>query len=235
MLLTYVFSGLVQVSGNTVTKLPDFTNLQSELSKISPQGVQMNSYNPTNQPASCPSGSTWDAAASPLPPTPNAELCSCMTESLGCVVNPSTSEKSYGDLFGYVCGHDPKACTGIQANATTGEYGAYSMCSASEQLSFVFNQYYKDQGSSSDACSFKGAAQVQSPQSGGSSCKSLIAQAGSAGTGTVTSAPSGGGAGAASSSAAARMNTVPTSETAFLPVAAIVVLAALSGMGVVLF
>lgn len=196
----------------------------------------MNSYSPSNQPAACPQTSDWDAVASPLPPTPNQELCSCMTKELSCVVNPSTSSKNYGDLFGYVCGHEPRACAGIAANASTGDYGAYSMCSPSEQLSFAFDQYYKSQGKADSACSFKGAAQLQSATSGGSSCKNLIAQAGNGGTGTVTSAPTGaGGAGSSSSSAAAGKNTVPRPESGLLPMAAIVILAGLSGMGIILF
>jgi hypothetical protein len=155
-----------------------------------------------------------------------------MTDTLGCVVNPSTNEDDYGNLFGYVCGHDPKACNGIAHNASTGAYGAYSMCNAAEQLSFVFNQYYKNQGSSSDACNFKGAAKLQSASSASGSCQSLINQAGTAGTGTVTSAPSG-GAGAASSSGAAGINSVPTAESGLLPMMFIMGAALLSGMGMI--
>ena len=164
-----------------------------------------------------------------------------MTSSLGCVVNPSTNSKQYGDLFGYVCQHDSKACAGIAANASTGNYGAYSMCSADEQLSFVFNRYYQDQGRSSDACSFKGAAKLQKASSGGSSCQKLIAQAGQQGTGTVTSSPSGGGGsssgsngGSSSSSAAASSNIVPSVISGLSGMTAIVILAGLSGMGIVL-
>ena len=161
-----------------------------------------------------------------------------MTNTLSCVVNPSTSENNYGNLFGYVCQHDPKACAGIAANASTGTYGAYGMCSPSEQLSFVFDQYYVDQHRSANACSFKGAAKLQKASSASGNCKALIAQAGTGGTGTVTSAPTGTGAGAAgggaaSSSGAAGMNSVPSAETGLFPMAFIVSLAALSGMGMV--
>jgi hypothetical protein len=155
-----------------------------------------------------------------------------MTDTLGCVVNPSTSENNYGDLFNYVCGHDNKACDGIAHNGSTGSYGAYGMCSPSEQLSFVFNQYYKDQGSSSDACNFKGAAKLQRASSASGTCQSLINQAGTAGTGTVTSAPTGGGA-SASSSGSAGIKNIPSAESGLLPMICVVVVAALSGMGMI--
>ena len=193
----------------------------------------MDSYSPSNSPAACPKeGSAWDAVATPLPPTPNAQLCKCMTDTLSCVVNPSESVNSYGNLFNYVCGHDNSACGGIAHNGSTGSYGAYGMCSPSEQLSFVFNQYYKDQKSSSDACSFKGAAKLQKASSASGTCQSLINQAGTAGTGTVTSAPTGGGA-ASSSSGSAAIKNIPSAESGILPMICVVIAAALSGMGMI--
>jgi 1,3-beta-glucanosyltransferase GAS1 len=160
-----------------------------------------------------------------------------MTSSLHCVVNPNTDEDQYGDLFGYVCGKFPKLCAGISANGQKGTYGAYGMCDSSEQLSFVFNQYYLSQGSDSSACDFKGAAKVQTPRSGGNNCQALIAEAGKGGTGTVTSSPSGTGAsggGSSSSSGAAALASVPSMESGLLPMAFIITLAALSGMGMML-
>lgn len=195
----------------------------------------MSSYSPSNSPAACPSaGSDWDAMATPLPPTPNAQLCQCMTDSLSCVVKSSTSDNNYGKLFGYVCGHDNSACDGIAHNSSTGTYGAYGMCNPSEQLSFVFNQYYQDKNQDSTACSFGGAAQVQNAASASGSCKALLNQAGSGGTGTVTSSPSGtGGSSSSSSSGAASIKSVPTAENGLLPMLFVVVVATLSGMGMI--
>lgn len=223
-----------------MSTLADFNNYKTQIAKANPTGVQMDSYQPSNSAASCPAeNNNWHAAATPLPPTPNQELCSCMTQSLSCVVNPSLSEQKYGSLFGYVCGQNPKACAGIAANGEKGTYGAYGMCSSSEQLSFVFNQYYMSQGRSSSACDFKGAAKLQSASSGGSSCRQLIAQAGKDGTKTVTSSPQGTGSGssggsAASSSGAASIMATPGVESGLLPMAFIVTVAALSGVGMLM-
>ncbi|KAK5130807.1 hypothetical protein LTR08_001641 [Meristemomyces frigidus] len=236
--------GLVTVSGDTVTPNQDFKNLASQLSKVTVTGTQMSAYTPSNSAAACPdSASDWSAKATPLPPTPNEELCSCMYQSLGCVVTSDTSTDDYSDLFGTVCGYGD-ACDGIAANGTTGTYGAYGMCNSTEQLAYAFNAYYAAQSSVASACSFSGAAATKAPQTAGSTCSSLMAEAGTAGTGTVTSQPTGTGAGsasgssssgssAASSSGAGNMNNVPGAETGLLPMAIVLALAAISGMGMI--
>ncbi|KAK0269508.1 hypothetical protein LTR35_014804 [Friedmanniomyces endolithicus] len=241
--------GLVSVSGNSVTPNQDFKNLASEIASATPSGVQSASYKPSNSAASCPAtGSTWAAVATPLPPSPNKELCTCMYNSLGCVVAPATNQDNYGTLFGTVCGYGGTVCDGIAANASTGTYGAYGMCNATEQLGYAFNQYYGAQSSSASACAFSGAAQTKSPSSASGACASLISQAGTAGTGTVTSAPSGsGGSGSGGSSGssgsgasgsaskgAAGLSRQAAVETGLLPVALMVCVAAVSGMGMIL-
>ncbi len=240
--------GLVSVSGNSVSTLQDFNNLKTQIAKVHPTGVQMSAYTPSNSAASCPAeNSNWRAAATPLPPTPNKQLCSCMTASLSCVVNPKTSASKYGSLFNYACAKNPKGCQGFVSNGQKGNYGAYSMCDPSEQLSWALNEYYLSQNKASTACDFKGAARLQNAGSGGSNCKSLLQEAGNAGTGTVTSQPSGTGAsggsgsgsgsssgGAASSSGAASAFSVPSMENGILPVALFATIAAVSGMGILL-
>lgn len=172
-----------------------------------------------------------------------------MYQSLGCVVASGTSEDNYSDLFGTVCGYG-SACDGIAANATTGSYGAYGMCNATEQLAYAFNNYYVAQSSGASACNFGGAAATQAPVSGGSTCSSLLAEAGTAGTGTVTSQPtgtgagsaggssggsSGGASGSAASSSAFGIHNAPSSvESGLLPMALIATVALVSGMGMIL-
>ena len=167
-----------------------------------------------------------------------------MYDALSCVVNPSTDPTDYEDLFGYICQHDKNACLGFQHIASSGTYGAYSMCNSTQQLGWAFNVYYFSQNKASDACSFKGAAMLQNPSSGGSDCKNLLAQAGNAGTGTVTSQPtgtgssnsggSGSGSSASSSKAAASAINVPRAGGGLLPIALVVALSLVSGFAMVL-
>jgi hypothetical protein len=196
--------GLVTVpaGGTAATPLPDFTNLASQMALVNPTGVLSSQYKPTNVAQACPpvASGVWAAKASPLPPTPNQELCSCMTASLSCNVQSTVDPTAYGTLFGTVCGYGGgAACAGIKADPSTGTYGAYSMCSPQEQLGFVFNQYYQSQNSAATACNFQGAAKVQQGASPASSCTALLNQAGAQGTGTVTSQPTGGSGGSSGS------------------------------------
>lgn len=214
---------------------------------VSPSGVNSASYTPTNTVArSCPTtGSAWEAATA-LPPTPNQQLCSCMLPALSCVAKPNGNDTAVQSLFAEVCGLFQGVCNGITANATTGVYGAYSMCNATEQLSWAFNAYYQNQKGTqnNDACDFNGAATTQAAASPTGSCAALISQAGSAGTGTVTSVPSGtgsgGGSGGSSSSStatkkgAAGMVTVPSFSFGMLSLGIYVMAAAMVGAGMVL-
>lgn len=197
----------------------------------------MGSYNPTNTALqACPSvGATWEAAASPLPPTPNPQLCSCMYNSLGCVVNPSVSAEGYGSLFSFVCGQDPQACSGIAANATTGTYGGLSVCNAKEQLSYVLNQYAVRHGNQPSACSFSGSASIKATSSAAGTCASLISQVGTAGTGTVTGGAATGTARASgTNTAAANALSIPASDFGLLSLAVYLGGAVLTGAGMIL-
>lgn len=156
-----------------------------------------------------------------------------MYQSLSCVVSSDTSEDDYGTLFSTACGLGDDICAGIQANATTGKYGAYSMCNSTEQLSFVFDQYYQSQNQAGTACNFKGKANTQDAQSPSGSCQALVNQAGSAGTGTVTSSPTGGAA-ASSSKGVAPGTTVPDFKWGFLQIGAYLLVAGASGVAMVL-
>ena len=239
--------GLVTISGNTVTPNQDFKNLASVIAKVSPTGVSMSSYSPSNSAQSCPSvNSDWVAQSSPLPPSPNEQLCDCMYNSLSCVVSSSTSSNAYGELFGAVCGlNGGSACAGIVHNSTSGDYGAYGMCNSTQQLAFAFNQYYLSQNSAGTACDFSGNATTQSGVTPSGTCASLVNQAGTAGTGTVTSSPTSkpnssgsgsGSSGSGSSSAskgAASINSVPSVESGLLPMAGVLMLALLSGVGMI--
>lgn len=120
-----------------------------------------------------------------------------MVETLSCTVKDSVDEKEYGDLFDYLCAAG--VCGGINSNSTSGDYGAYSVCSAKQKLSFVMNQYYKKNNKAATACDFDGKAQTKKGADASGSCASLISQAGTAGTGSVTAGATGSsGSGSAS-------------------------------------
>lgn len=242
-----ILSGLVSVSGDTVSKLPDFTALSSQLAKATPSLTSASAYTVTNtEVRACPATGTAWAAASALPPIANSDLCSCMVDSLSCVANSGLSGNDTATLFSTVCGYNGGSpCDGITANATTGVYGAYSMCTSEQQLSFAFNQYFLAENSASTACDFGGNAKTQSGSSS-TNCKALLNQAGASGTGTVTSVPtaasaSGSSASGTSSSTATSTKkgaagalVVPRFDLGMLQMGAYVVIAMGAGMGMVL-
>ena len=108
-----------------------------------------------------------------------------MVESLTCVPNDNIKPKELGKLFGSVCGMDPEACIGISSNASTGEYGAYSMCNPSQQLAFAFDRYYHLNGENDDSCDFDGNAHTQTASGPEGNCADLLDEAGEEGTGTT--------------------------------------------------
>lgn len=195
--------GLATVSGGKVTTNEDFDNLSSQIAKATPSGVKMSDYNPTNTAAAaCPkvTQGKWEAESSPLPPAANSDLCSCMMNTISCQVADKATEDDYADMFGYICGEkNGKYCAGINKNATAGPYGAYSMCTSKEQLSFVLNAYAN---AVSGGCAFKGKATTKSAASPTGSCASLISAVGTAATGVVSSTAKAATSGSSSAGAA---------------------------------
>lgn len=193
--------GLVELQNNgaSVSPYPDFTSLQSQLASISPTITQRSAYTPASSVPACPSvGGSWQAQASPLPPTVNPQLCACMVGSLQCNIK-STDETTYADVFDYICGANEAYCNGIARNATTGDFGGYSGCDPKDQLAFAANQYYLGNSRRADACSFDGKATTQSATTA-SGCAALLSAVGTDGSGTPPTATGRGGGGAASSS-----------------------------------
>jgi hypothetical protein len=161
-----------------------------------------------------------------------------MVSSLSCVAKTGLSGNQTATLFNEVCGLDKNACLGITPNATTGVYGAYSMCDSYSKLSFTFDQYYSSQNKASTACDFGGNAKTQTG-SKSSSCSALLGQAGVSGTGTVTTVPTGTGAASGSSSAssskgAAGAVTIPRFDMGLLHLGAYLLAAGAAGAGMLL-
>ncbi|KAJ5320280.1 hypothetical protein PENANT_c010G08026 [Penicillium antarcticum] len=182
--------GLVSASDASVSTQKDFDYYLKAIGSVDPTGINSGSYSPTNSPQACPTiDDTWRAKESPLPPYPNKELRSCMVDTLACVVKDDVASHGFGGLFDQVCGTSKSACVGISDNATAGGYGAYSVCSSRDQLSFVFDHYFHAQKGLPIACDFNGAATTQDAKAATGNCKKLIEQAGVAGTGTLTNHP----------------------------------------------
>ncbi|KAI1076676.1 carbohydrate-binding module family 43 protein [Whalleya microplaca] len=165
--------GVVKVSGDKAEPMKNYKTLQSKLADVKPSSTSMDAYNPTNSAAACPALSKNWKAAQALPPTPDKDLCDCMYKSSSCVPSDDLAEKEFGDIFGYICQNDEKACSVIKHDTEKGVYGPYSMCNPKEQLGAVLSAYYQNQNSASDACDFNGAAKTQSG-SKDSSCDSKL-------------------------------------------------------------
>ncbi|KAE8144691.1 Glucanosyltransferase-domain-containing protein [Aspergillus avenaceus] len=192
--------GLVSVDGDDVKTRSDFSYLSSQMQKVTATGVNSASYSAkATATATCPSvGKDWEAT-SELPPSPNPDLCSCMVKSLSCVVKDSVDEDDFADLFDYICSKDGM-CDGISKDATKGKYGAYSVCSSKQQLSFVMNQWYEKSNGNSQSCDFSGSGHVVDASKDSGSCSKLLKQAGTDGLGSVTVSPTAGSATAGSTS-----------------------------------
>ncbi|RCI16854.1 hypothetical protein L249_1887 [Ophiocordyceps polyrhachis-furcata BCC 54312] len=196
--------GLVKITDGKAVKGKSFETLQKQLTKADPKGVSRDSYSPNNKPQKCPDpkSANWKANSA-LPPTPDQSLCDCMVKSRSCVQKKGLTPDDYSSMFGFICGAAPEVCTGIRGNASTGVYGAYSMCSDSAKLDFVLDAYYAKQNKDSSACDFDQKAGLQSG-SADSSCDAKLARASDINKHAATAtAPIGGGATSTDDSSAA--------------------------------
>jgi 1,3-beta-glucanosyltransferase GAS1 len=165
-----------------------------------------------------------------------------MEKALTCIPSNRVTDDSIGTFFGILCGLPGNPCAGIAANATSGVYGAYGMCDSRQQLGWALNTYYQQQqaaGNGASACAFSGSATTQAVVSPTGACATLISQAGAAGTGTVTSAPSGtgsSGSGGSSSKGAAAPGQATLASLNFgtLHMGLYVVSAVVAGAGMIL-
>lgn len=186
--------GLVKINKNgDAVKQKDFNQLKKKATAAQPQGVDKDDYKPSGKAASCPSQSKTWKVNSALPPSPDKELCDCMVKSRTCVPADDLKTKDFNDMFGYICGEDQKICTAINANATAGIYGAYSMCDNEAKLAYILDAYYKAQNKAADACDFKGKATTQKAENQ-DSCKSKLDAASKINEEVATATAAAGGA-----------------------------------------
>lgn len=158
--------GLVKISNNDAQPLEDYRNLQQVLSKVNPKGVKMDAVSEQPTPE-CPGQNDNWKASTKLPPTPSQGACQCMQDNLSCVASDKVSNSSggnssssaLGDQIDTLCGM--VSCEDISGNAEKGKYGAYSFCSGTEKLSWLYNLY--TQKNKDGNCDFNGYAQSVSP------------------------------------------------------------------------
>lgn len=158
--------GVVKLDGQNAKKMKNFDALKKQHAAADPKAVSRDDYTPENKAAStCPSISeSWKVSAAALPPSPDSGLCECMVKSRECVPNSDLKEEDFGDIFNFICGSDEKACKAISGYPEKGVYGAYNMCSRKQQLAYVMDAYYQNQGKSSSACDHDGAATIQTAE-----------------------------------------------------------------------
>ena len=89
------------------------------------------------------------------------------------------------------------------------------MCNTTEQLAYVINAYVNAQTGTikASACDFSGSATSKATAKATGACSSLLSQAGTAGTGVVTSSPTATGAGAAASEATGSSSSSSTATS----------------------
>jgi len=168
--------GLVEIKNGKATKLDNFDDLAEAHANADPKGVDEDDYTPSGDREQCPEiGDVWKAN-SKLPPTPDEDLCECMVAASTCAPSDDLDDKDFGEIFGFICGSDEDVCVGINGNATTGVYGAYSMCSDRQKLTYVLGAYYESQDQAFDACDFDGQAEPKD-SSAESSCDDKLSSA----------------------------------------------------------
>ena len=186
-----------------------YSSLQSQLQLATPKSLQISDYHPSSVATmSCESFNYQDElSASPqnrksfatnLPTKPNRQLCSCMMDSLHCIVNysvlmesakviPTPTEWIQSKRRKY-CSENRDLCRAIEGDSVTGEYGSYLMCNATEKGSWVLNKVYSDSNSNISVCTSNGGL-IQKLKPPLSECKIFLDQAGLEGTGIISYNP----------------------------------------------
>jgi hypothetical protein len=151
--------GLVRVKDDTAEPMKNYASLSSRVLAATPSAALASGYKPTNTPPACPEvGRKWAAASHALPRTPNAELCRCLADALTCVPVQGLSGGAREEIFSFICGLPDRFCEEIASNASAGEYGRFSICSAEEKLGLVLTTYHEHQELEASACDFDGRA-----------------------------------------------------------------------------
>ena len=170
--------GVVEINRDgSATEFDSFDRLARAHRNARPNGVNMDDYSTDfTTPQQCPEASeTWDASAV-LPPTPDRELCECAAAASPCGPSGTLDEEDMAEIFNFICDASPESCVGIGHNASSGVYGAYSMCGQAHKLAHILGAYYENTNRAFDSCDFDGRAETKSDTSD-SSCRDPLASA----------------------------------------------------------
>jgi len=157
--------GLVKIDSNTaVTEFQDFSYLAEQLNNANPTGAKQ-SDPITVQPYlyNCPptDPDNFLASSAALPPSPNENSCSCMYNSLQCVIDISSSTPaSIAAAADFACSHGA-ACDDVNTNSASGVYGTWSACDDIQRASYILNSYYQNNRRQVSACNFPDASTNQ--------------------------------------------------------------------------
>ncbi|KAI8067494.1 Glucanosyltransferase-domain-containing protein [Gongronella butleri] len=158
-------SGGSSSAAGEVELLPDFKNLQEQLSLVKPQGVMMDSFNEQRTVPKCPPNTQNWKASTKLPPTPSDAACQCMTEAISCSASDKVTRvyangtAVIGAQLDAMCGL--VSCKDISGNGETADYGAFSFCSPKEKLSWLYHMYSQN---NKGTCDFDGNAVRVTPK-----------------------------------------------------------------------
>jgi X8 domain len=198
----------VEISNDlNVTYRPGYFSLSKQLALLQPTPVQMNSYMPVNtelpcynlnitevlgkRECNCTAYGGKEIINPVLPFTPNARVCSCMLQSIDCVVRPGLDEEMIRNSERDMCAKNQTWCSATRSNISEGLYPSYLFCNNTESLSWELQQQYLHNGNDSAACSSAGGViQHAIPTTSlPSDCREFLRQAGPDGTGTITFTP----------------------------------------------
>jgi hypothetical protein len=193
----------VQISGKNITTRPGYIALASQLASVRPSAIVESEYVPTGiadpvchkivlkDAYDYTKSTKKDLEISPVLPIPYVpKLCSCMMNSVECVITSKTPQESIQSTKSKSCKDDESRCKGINYGFADGHYGAYSQCNLTEQLSWVVNQYYLSKKDPAVCTSVNGTIQKALPkESQDNDCGMLLRQAKADGSGTVTALP----------------------------------------------
>ncbi|KAG8220165.1 carbohydrate-binding module family 43 protein/Glycoside hydrolase family 72 protein [Butyriboletus roseoflavus] len=234
--------GIVSISadGSTVTVNQNFDNLKTQYTQASPPNSPSKSAAGSTSYPACPQQNSTMLASTTLPPTPDLAACTCLENNLSCQFTPTTSNYSaiVGSLLNYGCsmlGQAGSSCNPIAANGTTGVYGAVSACDPTVMLSWVLTQWYLDNGSNAQACSFGGNGTVNthapsSTSAVNAAASSCLASATGTSVPTLPAGSTGSSSGGSSTSTPHTNGAAALDGTVFGSVLMLVVIGVASGL-----